>query len=104
MNDNDITLFNLRSGLLQVLRGDNPPLAFRDIYYDTCPIVLVQRNLIGKFRALYDVSRRIRVGRTVHGGGDDLREHAGLGVIMNPLDFDVGEIGPQGALVSERLT
>src|SRR5215468_3372530 len=47
--------------------------------------------------------RRIDVRRVVHAGGDALRQHAGLGVVVNALDLDVLEVGPVRGLVTEAM-
>src|SRR5437016_1889746 len=47
--------------------------------------------------------RRIGMRRAVHEGRDLLREDARLGVVMEALDLDVGEVGPQWRVVPPRV-
>jgi hypothetical protein len=44
------------------------------------------------------------MGGAVHGGRNDLGKHAGFGVLMHALNFDIGKARPQGALIAKRLT
>src|SRR5262249_2464404 len=62
-----------------------------------------QRNLVDERGALHNVRRGVDVRGVVHAGGDALRQHAGLGVIVDALDLDVLEIGPVRGLVSEAV-
>src|SRR5215468_11014112 len=49
------------------------------------------------------VRRRIDMRRVVHARGDALRQHAGLGVVVDALDLDVFEVGPVGRLIAETM-
>ena len=90
-------------GLFQVVIGDRFPLFFLDRDHDTGAEEMRQRNLIDERRALYHVSGGIDVRRIVHRGGDALRQHARLGVIVDALDLDVLEIRPVRGLIAEAM-
>jgi hypothetical protein len=94
---------HLARGLFQVVVGDRLPFLLWNRDHDPGAEEMRQRDLVDERCALHHVRRRIDMRGVVHAGGDALRQHAGLGVVVDALDLDVLEVGPVRGLVAEAM-
>src|SRR5919112_592517 len=103
VDDDDVALFDGRPRALEVVGADHLPLLLRDRDDDPRSEVLRERDLVHELGALDDVRRGVGVRRAVHERRDLLRQHARLGVIVEALDLDVGEVRPERRVVAPRM-
>src|SRR5271170_4905944 len=89
--------------LFQIIVGDGLPFLFRQGDDDAGAEEMRERHFVDERRSLHDMRRRVDVRGVVHRGGDALREHAGLGHVMNAFDLDVFEIWPIWRLKTETM-
>src|SRR5574341_959962 len=95
VDEHEIAGAALGARRLQVLRGDDLPPLLGDRDRHAGAEELLQRDLVGVGGALDHVRWRVQVRRAVHHRADPLRQHPGLGVVVDALDLDVLEIWPQ---------